>query len=245
MAMTDSSEPTAASTDPAGTRRPDGPHAGLLALIAFGLSIAGIALPLLISGTGYPTPSTPVDTVAAYFTTRAFAGTLTGFFTFATSVPIGIYSATVYARLQRLGIRVPGPNIAFVGGISASILLAASGLLTWALGKASGGVPTPVVHLLADVVFALGGIGFVGGTGLLIAGIAVPALIVRLTPRWLAWVGLVLAAASEVSFLGLLWSGFDILLPVGRFAGLLWLATVGFILPRTRHDVARSERRQR
>jgi len=41
-----------------------------------------------------------------------------------------------------------------------------------------------------------------------------------------------------VSFLGLLWSGFDVLLPIGRFAGLLWLAAVGFMLPRNRHAVA-------
>jgi hypothetical protein len=214
-------------------------------MIALGLSICGIVVPLIVAGIGYPQPSSPASAVASYFTVHAMAGTLTGFFAFGASVPLGIYSATVYARLLLLGIRVPGPNIAFFGGISASVLLAAAGLLTWALGQASDGVAPAVLSLLADLAFALGGVGFVGGVGLLIAGIAVPALIVGLTPRWLAWVGLVVAAAAEVSFFSLLWDGFDILLPVGRFLGLVWLATIGFILPGDRRDAPRREGRLR
>jgi hypothetical protein len=228
--------------DTTAPRRPDGPPAGVLATIVLGLSIAAVVVPLALAHTGFPTPASTPDEVAAYLTDHQLAATLAGLFTFAASVPLGIYAATAYARLLRLGIRVPGPNIAFVGGITASVLLAGSGLLIWSLAQAAAGVPGPVLHLLCDLVFAIGGIGFVGGLGLLIAGIAVPALILRLVPRWLAWAGLVLAAASEVSFLGLLWPGFDVLLPVGRFAGLLWLAAVGFVLPRHRHDVPRVRR---
>jgi len=224
------------SAPPRGRRRPDGPPAGVLATLALVFSIAGVLVPLAIAGTAFPTPPWSPDEVAAYVTGHPWAMTWAGVFAFAASVPLGIYAATVYARLQRLGIRVPGPGIAFFGGISASVLLAASGLVTWALPKASG-VPGEVAHLMTTVVFAFGGVGFVGGLGLLVAGIAVPGLILRLMPRWLAWTGLVLAALSEISFLALLWSGFDVLLPVGRFVGLLWLAVVGFLLPHDRHEV--------
>jgi len=231
--------------DAGGGRRPDGPPAGVLALIALGLTTAAVVMPLAMSRSVFPSPAVPADEVATYLTGNGRAVTLAGFFTFGASVPVGIYSATIYARLVRLGVRVPGPNIAFFGGISASVLLAAAGLLTWSLAGSAVGVPSAVLRLLVDLVFALGGIGFVGGLGLLMAGVAVPALILRLVPRWLAWVGLGLAVASEVSFLGLLWWGFDLLLPLGRFAGLLWLAAVGFVLPRTRHDVStRPERRR-
>lgn len=240
--MTDRNAQSETVTGPTRGRRPDGPPAGVLAVISLVLSLCAVVVPLLLSGTGYPTPSTSADTVAAYFTAHAFAGTVSGFFTFAASVPLGIFAATVYARLLRLGIRVPGPNIAFFGGLSASILLAASGLLTWALGQSAAGVASPVVRLLNELVFALGGVGFVGGLGLLIAGIAVPSLILRLVPRWLAWIGLVIAAASELSFFALLWPGLDALLPIGRFGGLLWLIAIGFLLPRNRHDVAREAR---
>jgi hypothetical protein len=220
-------------------RRPDGPPAGILATITLVLSVAAVVVPLVRSHTAFPTPAATPDHIATYLAGHRAAVTCAGALMFAASVPTGIYAATVHARLLRLGIRVPGPNIALFGGMSASTLLAASGLLTWSLDGAFTDVPAAVLHLLSDLAFALGGIGFVGGLGLLIAGIAVPGLILRLVPRWLAWAGLVLVAASEVSFLGLLWSGFDILLPVGRFAGLPWLAAIGFLLPRTRHDVPR------
>jgi hypothetical protein len=235
--MTDKIAPVPSAPRPAGHRRPDGPPAGILAAVALALSLCAILVPLLVAGSGYPTPESSSDAVGSYFVSHAFAGTLTGFFTFAASVPLGIYAATVHARLLHLGIRAPGATIAFFGGITASILLAVSGLLTWALGQASGGVSASVVRLLSDVAFALGGVGFVGGVGLLIAGIAVPSVILRLVPRWLAWTGLAIAAASEVSFLALLWPGFDVLLPIGRFLGLLWLIAIGFLLPRDRRDV--------
>lgn len=219
-----------------GRRRPGGPPPGTLATIALVLSVAGVVVPVALAGATFPGPDATPEVVAAYLDDRTPA-LWAGVLAFAASVPTGIYAATVYARLLRLGIRVPGPGIAFFGGVSASVLLAASGLLTWSLAEGAPGVPAEVLRLLLHLVFALGGIGFVGGLGLLVAGIAVPGLILRLVPRWLAWTGLVLAVASEVSFLALLWAGFDVLLPLGRFVGLLWLAVAGFLLPHDRHQV--------
>jgi hypothetical protein len=227
----------ARAADGRAARGPDGPPAGVVATVALVLSIAAVVVPLLVFGVGFPTPTTPVDEVTGYFAGHPWAGMLAGLFTFAASVPLGICAATLYARLQRLGVRVPGPSIAFFGGLTASILLAVAGLVTWALGRAGGGVAGPVLHLFTDAVFALGGVGFVGGIGLLVAGVAVPTLLVGLAPRWLAWVGLVIAAASEISFLSLAWDGFAVLLPVGRFGALAWVAAIGFLLPHNRHEI--------
>lgn len=193
-------------------RRPDGPPAGVLALIALAFTVASVI--------AYGNKSHHWQ----------------GVFVFAASVPLGIYAATTYARLLRLGIRVPGPNISFFGGITSSILGAASGLISWAQSRADA-LPAAVDHLMTDISFAFGGVGMIGGLGLLIAGIAVPSVILRLVPRWLAWGGLVLAVIGEVSFLAMIWSGFDVLLPITRFLGLIWLAVIGFQLPRSRHDV--------
>jgi hypothetical protein len=165
-----------------------------------------------------------------------------GFFAFAASVPLGIYAATIYARQLRLGIRAPGAGISLVGGVSASVMLGISGLLGWAQTQVDA-IPPSVSRLIAELVFALGGIGFACGLGLLIAGIAVPSMILRLVPRWLSWIGLVLGALGEIAFLSLLWDGLDVVLPIVRFGGLAWLTAVGFLLPRNRHDVDRVARR--
>ncbi|MCA4132455.1 hypothetical protein [Arthrobacter sp. M4] len=235
--MTDLSTPPAGQEAARQGRRPDGPNAGILAIVTLGLSIASVIVPLLLSGAPYPAPASSPDVVARYFFDHAFPATLNGFLAFGASVPIGIYGATTYARLLRLGVRVPGPGIGFFGAIAASLTLAVAGLLIWTLGQAATNTPATVVHLIANLAFGLGGIGFATGIGLLIAGIAVPSLILGLTPRWMAWAGLVLAALGELSFLGLLWPAAVYVLPVVRFVGLAWLAVVGFTLPRNRHEV--------
>jgi hypothetical protein len=216
-------------------RRPfDGPHAGVVALVALGFTLAAVFVPLALFGSALPGPGVAG---AAYVDAHRAVPRIAGFFTFAASLPVGICTAASYARLLRLGVRVAGPVIALVGGISASLLLAVAGLLAWALGETTEPLSAGVLRLVTNGVFALGGVGFVGGLGLLVAGIAVPATILRLTPRWLAFFGLAVALGCEVSFFGLLWSGFDLLLPVGRFGGLAWLSVVGFLLPRNRHDL--------
>lgn len=230
----------AASNDANAARRhrPDGPNAGVLATVSLVLIIAADIVPALIAGGhAFVSPVSSTATVHSYVTAHRDAVVAAGFFAFGASVPLGIYAATAYARLLKLGIRVPGPGIAFCGGITASIMLGLSGLFMWTLGQPIAGQAPPLVHTIDYVVFAVGGVGFVVGLGLLVAGIGVPALILRLVPRWLAWVGLIIATLSELSFFTLLIPGVAVLLPIGRFLGLAWLLTVGFLLPRNRRDV--------
>lgn len=218
--------------------RPDGPPPGIVALVALVLTVAAVAVGAGIAG-GTPiiSPTQSGGDVAGYYLAHRSAAVAAGFFTFGSSVPIGIFAATVYARQLKLGIRVPGPKIAFFGGIAASVAVAVSGLVTWVLGQPVAGQSEALLHTLAYLAFAAGGPGFVVAIGMLIAGIAVPSVILGLVPKWLAWVGLVVAALSELSFFGLVVPQAMILLPVGRFAGLLWLVVIGFLLPRNRHEI--------
>ena len=72
--------------------------------------------------------------------------------------------------------------------------------------------------------------------GLLIAGIAVPGLIVGLLPRAVAWTGLVIAGIAELTTLVLIWPGLSPLLPVARFTGLVWFIVAGALLPLRRRN---------
>ena len=225
---------------PAARRADGGPHPGALAVVTAVLFVASVVVAVAATGgSGAALPvGASVHDVASRYADHPEGFRVSALLGFGASVPLAILAATVYTRQRRLGIRVPGPAIGLVGGVLASALLAVSMLATWTASQ--DGVPDDdaVARALALLAFATGGVGFAVGLGLLVAGAAVPALILRLVPRWLAWVGLVLAAVAEVSFLSLVVEPLQYLLPVARFGGLLWLVAYGFLVPRTRHQVA-------
>jgi hypothetical protein len=219
--------------------RPTGPHLGALGLISLGLTLASLATTaLLADGRAYISPFAPTAQIVDYYRQHGTAAQVSATLLFGSAVPLGIFAATAYTRLLRLGVRVPGPSIGFFGGITASLMLMVSAVTGWILGRPEIGDDASVTHALAFLAFLTGGVGFVVGLGLLVAGVAVPALVLRLAPRWLAWAGLVIAAVCELSFLTMAIQPMQVLLPVGRYAGLLWLIGVGFLLP-TRRPTAR------
>jgi hypothetical protein len=230
--------PAPASSAP----RPGGPHPGILAAVSLGLTVGGLLISaVLTNGQTFPSPFSPAAQVTSYFQQNPEAVRFASLFQFGSAVPLGIFAATVYARQLRLGVRVPGPAIGFFGGVTAAAFLMLSALVAWVLGRQEiTGDPT-LAHALTFLAFITGGVGYVVGMGLLVAGIAVPALILRFVPRWLAWAGLVIAALSELSFLSMAFEPLQFLLPIGRFGGLLWLVAVGFLLPRTRAARNRQE----
>jgi hypothetical protein len=93
-----------------------------------------------------------------------------------------------------------------------------------------------VARVLADLSFATGSAGFIAPLGLLIAGVAVPSMVLRLLPRLLAGAGLVVAAACVMSTLVLLTSVLYFTFPIGRFLGPAWLIAASVALPANRHS---------
>lgn len=224
-------------------RRSGGPHLGVLAIVAAALTVGAILLGAALSGgTVFVSPFAGKDAVAAYAQADWASIRVTAMLQFGSAVPFGILAATAFARLQRLGVRVPGPSIGFTGGLTASILLMVSALATYLLSRPELTSDATVALTLSFLAFATGGVGFVTGMGLLLAGIAVPSLILGLLPRWLAWTGLVIAALAELSFLSLAIEPLQFLLPIGRFGGLAWLIVAGFLLPLDRREVRDRDR---
>jgi hypothetical protein len=131
-------------------------------------------------------------------------------------------------------VNVAGVYIALFGGFASSILLAISALSSWALSQPGVANEIGAMRTLQLIGFATGGVGHVAMLGLLLAGVSVPALFLRLTPRWIAWLGLVLAATCELSTLSMVFPMASILLPLGRFPAFTWLIGMGFTLPKSR-----------
>ena len=108
------------------------------------------------------------------------------------------------------------------------------GLVTWVRSQTPDLTDPGLARVLADFGFALGAAGYAAPFALLMAGVAVPSLILRFLPRPLAWTGLVIAAIGMLTTFTLLTPALDVTLPILRFGGLLWFIAAGFLLPRTR-----------
>lgn len=223
------------TTTPIPSPRPrqSGPPLGVLAVVSAGLLIAGLAVSAALGGV-LPSPFTDAAAIREYFQTESDAVQATAVLVFASSVPLLIYAATASTRLRQLGVTALGATIALAGGLLAAGSLNLSGLLTWTLSRAAVVGDEPLVRALHDLTFLSGGAAHVVFLGLLVAGIAVPALLLRLLPRPLAIAGLVIAGLAELTTLTLIWPALAPLLPLARFSALIWLIVVGFRLPQRR-----------
>ena len=210
-----------------------GPALGPLALVSLLLLLIGLATSAALGGVP-PSPYDSGATISAYFAGQSDAVTAGAFFLFGSAVPLAIYAATASSRLRTLGVTAPGATIALVGGVVSATMLVLSALVSWTLAQSPTRNDVEVVRPLHDLSFLTGGVAFAVFLGLLIAGIAVPGLLVGLLPRVLAIVGLAVALVAELSTLSLLWQPVTYLLPVARFVGLIWLVVAGFVMPVSR-----------
>jgi hypothetical protein len=214
--------------------RHPGPPLGVVATIFMGLFVVGLYFVTIFAGSPhFPGPWEPASTIASYFQARPSAVLLCAFFQFGSSIPLGIFTASVVSRLRFLGVNAAGPYIALFGGLATSFNIAAAALVLWVMAYPGVAQDTAVVRALYYLSYAFGGPGFSVPFGLLIAGISVPAGVMKLLPRWLVVSGLALAVLGELSWLNLIAPQALFLIPLTRFPGFLWLIAVGFALPST------------
>ncbi len=215
-----------------------GPPLSVLAIVYVLLFVAAqVANGLMTSGAQNLNPYNPIEQTQAYFTQYAFGISVFSFFLFATMIPLGLFTATVVSRLRFLGIDAAGAHIALFGGMAAAIFLGISGISTWSLSQPAVATDVGAMRVAQLLSFASGGFGHVAAIGLLMAGVSVPGLFSRLIPKWVCWLGLIVAAICELSILSMIFPQLSILLPLGRFPSLIWLIAVGFTLPKHRQSV--------
>jgi hypothetical protein len=222
-----------------GRRQQGGPPLVLLSVVCVGLLFGGIAIGVALGGV-MPLPYGPATAVVAYVRAQPLAVQVIATAVFASSVPLAIYAATVSTRLRQLGVTAPGATIALTGGTLAAGALGLTGLLAWTLSRSEVSADASLVRAVYFLVFLVGGPGHIVALGLLVAGIAVPSLILGLTPRPLAWVGLVIAALAELTTLVLVWPELGVILPIARVSALAWLVVAGALLPLRRNDIRRT-----
>src|SRR5690242_6997072 len=188
--MNDSIEDRIRSTRPG---RQGGPPLAPVAAVSLVLLLAGIAVAVAVGGV-MPLPYGAAAHIVRYVHDHHGAVQAGAVGTFAASVPLTIYVATVSTRLRQLGVTAPGATIALAGGILATGALALAGLICWSMSRPEVVVDDGLIRALYYLVFLTGGVGHIVALGLLLAGIAVPSLMLGLLPRAVAWGGLAIAA---------------------------------------------------
>lgn len=212
--------------------RHQGPPLGWLATIYTILFLAGL-WPVLGGRPHFPAPWDSASAMVEFFATRAHAVQLCVFFQFGSVVALGIFTATIVNQMRFLGVRAAGVNIALFGGLATVFDAFASAFASWAIIQ-SGATQSPVVtSALYFLSFASGGPGFSVPMGLLMLGISIPALFMKLLPKWVTWMGILVGVCGELSWVSFLFPKAVFLIPLTRFPGFVWLIAAGFLLPRT------------
>jgi hypothetical protein len=226
---------SAAATPALAHHKHRGPHLGALAIVFTLLFNAGLYFVISFSADRprFPGPWESAGTIATYFQGHPSAVLMCAFFQFGAALPLGIYTATIVSRLHFLGVRAAGPYIALFGGLGTACTLAISALVLWVIAYPGIAQDTAVLRALYYMVFAIGGVGYSVPLGLLIAGVSIPAAVMRLLPKWLVVLGIGLGVIGELSWFSLVIPKALFLIPLTRFPGFIWMIAAGFALPKT------------
>lgn len=210
-----------------------GPHLGALAIVYTVLFNAGLyPVTIFADKTHFPGPWEPGDVIVSYFQTHPLPVLICLFLQFGAIIPLGIFTATVVSRLHFLGVRAAGPYIALFGGFATVFCGMAASFLLWVMVHPGIAQDAALLRALYYLSYAFGGPGFSVPMGLLLAGVAVPALFLKLLPKWVVGLGLVLAVCGELSWLNLIVPKALFLIPLVRFPSFVWLIATGFLLPK-------------
>lgn len=210
-----------------------GPSLILLAVVHILLCVAAlVAGAALRHGASFVTPFGPSEQLRLFYAQYPAAQRIGSFFLFGSAVPLGLFAVTAVSRLRFLGVRAAGTNITLFGGVSAAFALFLSGMAGWILSVPEVAASAPTVKMLAFFGFLSGGVLFAVAFGLLAAGISVTSYFMRLLPRWIVALGMVIAFAGELSVFSLIAYPANFFIPVTRFIGFLWMLCAAVALMR-------------
>jgi hypothetical protein len=212
-----------------------GPKLWLLAILYTALFLAGLYPVTSMAGADHwPGPWEPANVIVPYFQTHHAAVLTCMFLQFGATICLGLYCAATVSQLRFLGVRSAGPFIALFGGFLTVFNGIAASAIGWTMIHPGIAAAPSVLLGLYYLAYAFGGPGFSIPMGLLMAGVSVSAGLMKLLPKWIVILGLVLAVAGELSWFHLVVPGLLFLVPLVRFPGFIWLIAVGFALPRIR-----------
>ena len=217
------------------TPRFRGPSLILLATVHIVLFASSLAVgTALRHGASYVTPFAPAEQLRLFFAQNPTAVRVSSFFLFGSAVPFGIFAVTTVSWLRFLRVRAAGTNIALLGGLAATMALFLSGIAGWLLSVPEVSASIPTVKAIDFLNFLCGGVFYAVGFGLLAAGVSITGFYMRLIPRWIAALGMLVALTGELSSLSLIAFPANFFIPITRFLGFIWMLFAAVALTRNR-----------
>jgi hypothetical protein len=209
--------------------RDPGAMSGLLTGLSF---IAGVGGGVALADSPYPRPGAEPTEVSRYFTENSRSARLSATGQLVSTAALARFTASVAKLAGRSGKGSRGFRAAaLAGGTLAAASLGISGLHTLALSGRSGKDEESAAKL-AQRSFIFGGPIHVAGFGALTGALALAGLRTGELPRPVAIAGLVSAALGILSPLYFVTEAAGVLVPVGRFSGLVVSGISGVRLAR-------------
>jgi len=182
-------------------------------------------------GRAYRVPHDTAQETMAYVANFGSSIRFGTFCELSSAVLLGLFVAVTVSRLRFLGVRAAGEMIALCGGVVTTVMLMLSALCGWSVTRPGIAQAQGAVSLLQALSFVGGGPGFAVPLGLFVAGVSVTAGLHRVIPRWLMWLGVLIAVACELASLTLVFWSAAYFIPVGRFVSVVWMIAVAVTLP--------------
>lgn len=214
-----------------------GPSLLLLVTVHFLLFAAGLVVSsVLRHGAHFATPFASAEELRTFLGLSPTAVRVGNFFLLGSAIPFGIFAVTMVSRLRFMGVRAAGTNIALLGGLIATIALILSGSVGWILSVPEVLTSAPLMKAVNFFSFLMGGVVFAVGFGLLAAGVSVTCYFMRLLPKWLAVLGMLVALTGELASLSLVAYPANFFIPITRYLGIIWMFSVAVALTRDRRE---------
>ena len=190
-----------------------------------------------------PLPGAPAAEVARYVADNRAAILAVGVVQILSAIALFVFAGCVVSVVRR----APGagemlPGLTRTGGILAAALLLASALLSLALIPIAAGGDLALVGTVRTLNFLSGGTFHVVALGLFAGAASLAAHRSRALPRWICWLGVVLAVPALLSLLSLAVYFANAFILLGRLLSFVWSIAAGIALARgTRRESAALE----
>ncbi|MGP3979845.1 hypothetical protein [Streptomyces sp. KR80] len=211
-------------------------YGGVVAIaVFFGSFILGLMFHSALATSTYPAADDAAELIVLWRMEDPGVSRISGAALCVSALVFAWFSAWFSAVVHRTG-RVQAALVTFAGGLASALGLLLSGVLQWVAQRPENIAEEPVLLVVHQITFVLGGPMVVISLAPIVAVGGLALMRAKLLPAWLGWTGVVLGALALGSVVMLLPEDGSLtyLVPLGRFLSLLWLTVVAMLLARRR-----------